>query len=160
MRLTNALVSGIMNARNGGFAVAHYLCRDYYTVLCVVLFYSLYCCTLPMQGLLHCCLVAFEFKSLVAPYLCRDYYSISTFFSVQDGISCTLPMQGLLLADPPSGIFQSFRLHLTYAGIITTFSPGQLPSIMWVAPYLPRYPKAKLPRVSLFFCHPTPPMTE
>ena len=31
-RLTNALVSGTMSTRNGGFAVAPYLCRDYYAV--------------------------------------------------------------------------------------------------------------------------------
>ena len=33
MRLTNALVSGTIGARKGGFAVAPYLCRDYYIIM-------------------------------------------------------------------------------------------------------------------------------
>ena len=94
----------------------------------------------------------------VAPYLYRYYYSVI----------------GVL--QPPSIV-----LHLTYTGIITLgvqaiyenpYQSCTLPmqvsllSVInavriqiFVAPYLPRYPKAKLPRVSLFFCHSTIPMT-
>ena len=53
MRLTNTLVSGTISARNGGFAVAPYLCRDYYS------------------GDERTDLQ----KAKVTPYLCRDYYS-------------------------------------------------------------------------------------
>ena len=58
-RLTNVLVSGTMGMKNGGFAVAPYLCRYY--------------CFKPpreVDGLLG-----------VAPYLCR-YYCFSIFNSV------------------------------------------------------------------------------
>ena len=36
-RLTNALVSGTMSARNGRFAVAPYLCRYYYSVVITIM---------------------------------------------------------------------------------------------------------------------------
>ena len=50
-RLTNTVVSGTMSARNGGFAVAPYLCRDYYNTSSL----------------------APAMKNFVAPYLYRDY---------------------------------------------------------------------------------------
>ena len=55
MRLTNALVSGTISARNGGFAVALYLCRYYY-----MLFKK-----------------EISFLPKVALYLCRYYYRLS-----------------------------------------------------------------------------------
>ena len=51
--MTNALVSGTISTRNGGFAVAPYLYRDYYSIS----------------------FLRVSTSTPVAPYLYRDYYS-------------------------------------------------------------------------------------
>ena len=48
-RLTNALVSGTMSARNGGFAVVPYLYRDYCNAITFFMTFFPLRCTLPIQ---------------------------------------------------------------------------------------------------------------
>ena len=159
MRLTNTLVSGTISARNGGFAVAPYLCRDYYakTFLfrdCIVLLHLTYAGIITHLGLFkgqqmcdvapYLCRdyyaeaqvhLAFAGRQ-VAPYLCRDYYAFDAFFIRRN-------------RDVAPYLCRDYYAKMQTRIIISKN----------VAPYLPRYPKAKLPRVSLFFCHPTLPMT-
>ena len=93
-RLTNALVSGTMSARNGRFAVAPYLCRYYYFI--------------------GVCL--FDSGLHVAPYLCRYYYFPGLHIRAYCQARCTLPMQVLLLVESIN-CARPRKLHLTYPGI-------------------------------------------
>ena len=94
---------------------------------------------------------------VVAPYLCRDYYRVLfatyvTFFPVAPYLCryyYTIKIVQSNLAKPVAPYL--CRDYYFFKRIICALS------CPLVAPYLCRYPKAKLPRVSLFFCHPTLP---
>ncbi len=116
-RLTNALVSGTMSARNGGFAVAPYLCRYYYHSAHIQASIKP-CCTLPMQVLLLLKKGLCIDRKGVAPYLYRYYYCVHDGI---DGVAVLLHLTytGIITHVFP-GIFAHFLgLHLTYTGIIT-----------------------------------------
>ena len=105
-RLTNTVVSGTMSTRNGGFAIAPYLSRDY------CFGYDGLESSRPKLHLTYPGIIASNKDAkelhpwLIAPYLSRDYYIKIRCSLAFCQPCCTLPMQGLLRRHGQSSLFE------------------------------------------------------